>query len=597
VTGPARTGGSAPDERAGGARVGGVRQAGGVLVLVSRAVGGGAAPVRVRGVDDEAPHGVVGREAAPRWVWADTSAWYPRLLADGVRVERCLDLRLAHRVVRLAPGVSASPVATGPRGEFDGPTPAAPGAGDDALFAVDDRDAAPDEAACRAEVAALDQALSSEQAPDGAPDPAPDRAVALARLRLLLAAESAGALAAAEMHHAGVPWDTAAHDDVLRGLLGPRPRPGQRPVRLEELATAVREALDAPTLNPDSLPDVLRALRRVGLPVTSTRQWELEHLDHPAIAPLLEYKKLSRLHSANGWAWLDGWVDGGRFRPEYVVGGVVTGRWGSSGGGALQLPRQLRGAVRADPGWRLVVADAAQLEPRVLAGLARDERLAAAGRGHDLYGAMVDAGVVAERALAKVGMLGALYGGTTGPSAAVLPRLARAYPDALGFVEAAARAGERGEVVATLLGRGSPPPDEAWLASQARALSDEAGAREESRARTVSRGWGRFTRNFVVQGTAAEWALAWIAQVRRRLWAMGESGPAGRAPAPFARRPHLVYFLHDELVVHAPADLAPAVADEVRAAAAAAGRLLFGDFPVEFPLTAGVAERYGDAKG
>ena len=81
------------------------------------------------------------------------------------------------------------------------------------------------------------------------------------------------------------------------------------------------------------------------------------------------------------------------------------------------------------------------------------------------------------------------------------------------------------------------------------------------------------------------WKVGWI------------TGPAGRAPAPFARRPHLVYFLHDELVVHAPADLAPAVADEVRAAAAAAGRLLFGDFPVEFPLTVGVAERYGDAKG
>jgi DNA polymerase-1 len=566
-----------------------VREAGGVLLLVSpnaghgadggRAAGEGLA--RVRRVD--LPTGVVGREAAPRWVWADTSAWYPRLLADGVRVERCLDLRLAHRVLRLAPGTAASHLATAPPGPFDAPTPAVDGAREDALFAVGEPPAAPDEAACLAELAAQDEGVAAAPAP--------------ARLRLLLAAESAGALAAAEMHHAGVPWDPAAHDEVLRGFLGPRPRPGERPARLEELAATVRTELDAPTLNPDSLPDVLRALRRVGLPVTSTRKWELEHLDHAAIAPLIEYKRLSRLHAANGWTWLDTWVSGGRFRPEYVVGGVVTGRWGSSGGGALQLPRQLRGAVRADPGWSLVVADAAQLEPRVLAGLAHDERLAAAGRGHDLYAAMVESGVVPERALAKVGMLGALYGGTTGPSAAVLPRLARAYPEALGFVEAAARAGERGEVVATLLGRGSPPPGEAWLESQAEALSDEAGAREESRARAVSRGWGRFTRNFVVQGTAAEWALAWIAEMRRRLWAMGETAVAGRAAEPFVRRPHLVYFLHDELVVHAPAELAPVVADEVRAAAAAAGRLLFGDFPVEFPVTVGIADSYGEAKG
>ena len=33
--------------------------------------------------------------------------------------------------------------------------------------------------------------------------------------------------------------------------------------------------------------------------------------------------------------------------------------WGASGGGALQLPKQVRGAVVADEGWKLVVADAA----------------------------------------------------------------------------------------------------------------------------------------------------------------------------------------------------------------------------------------------
>ena len=36
----------------------------------------------------------------PRWVWDDTSRWYPRLLAAGVRVERCVDLRLCHVILR-----------------------------------------------------------------------------------------------------------------------------------------------------------------------------------------------------------------------------------------------------------------------------------------------------------------------------------------------------------------------------------------------------------------------------------------------------------------------------------------------------------------
>ena len=49
--------------------------------------------------------------------------------------------------------------------------------------------------------------------------------------------------------------------------------------------------------------------------------------------------------------------------------------------------------------------------------------------------------------------------------------------------------------------------------------------------------------------------------------------------------------------MHTPTELAPAVADEIMAAAAAAGRLLFGDFPVEFPVSVGIADSYGEAKG
>ena len=99
----------------------------------------------------------------------------------------------------------------------------------------------------------------------------------------------------------------------------------------------------------------------------------------------------------------------------------------------------------ADPGWKLVVADAAQLEPRILAGLSRDERMAAAGRGRDLYDGLVASGIVDTRQHAKVGMLAAMYGGTTGDGARVLPRLARAFPRAVALVSEAAATGERGE--------------------------------------------------------------------------------------------------------------------------------------------------------
>ena len=80
------------------------------------------------------------------------------------------------------------------------------------------------------------------------------------------------------------------------------------------------------------------------------------------------------------------------------------------------------------------------------------------------------------------------------------------------------------------------------------------------------------------------------------------SGPASSGSFPpnasalasglaLARRPHLAYFLHDEVIVHAPASLAEEAAAAVRAAAEEAGRLLFPGSPVDFPLEMQIAER------
>ena len=412
-----------------------------------------------------------------------------------------------------------------------------------------------------------------------------------ARLRLLLAAESAGALIAIELRIAGVPWSAAAHEEILEVSLGPRPTEGSRPARIEALGAAVRDALGDPSASLDSQPKLLRSLHRVGVLAASTSRWELAEYDHPAIAPLLEYKKLTRLLSANGWTWLDEWVTDDRFRPVYVPAGVVTGRWSSSGGGALQIPRLLRGAVRADPGWRLVIADVAQLEPRVLAAMSSDHRLAKAARGRDLYAGIVDSRVVGTRQEAKIAMLGAMYGATTGDSARVLPSLRRAYPRAMGLVDEAARRGDEGGVVSTWLGRTCSPPSDRWHAVQGRASEPDAGDPERLQARRAAKDRGRFTRNFIVQGTAAEWALAWMADLRGRLEALPTAARPATASGPvFARRAHLALFLHDEVIVHTPEEHADAVVEAVGAAASSAGKLLFGGFPIDFPLDVRVAE-------
>lgn len=521
-------------------------------------------------------------EAGPRWVWNDAPQWYASLLAAGVRVARCHDLRLCHAILRGSVLVVESAAVRRATGWDAAPHVAAPPTAP-TLFELETaaHPAGPpgdlDEAL--AEFARQRDAVASSRDPG--------------RLRLLVAAESAGALIAEELRAAGLPWDASEHDRILVETLGDRPAGGGRPARLAAAATRVRDALGDPAASLDSQPKLLRSLHRAGVMVESTSRWELAEQRHPVIEPLLEYKKLSRLLSANGWAWLEEWVAEGRFRPVFVPGGVVTGRWASSGGGALQLPRQLREAVRADPGWKLVVADVAQLEPRVLAAMSRDTALARAARGRDLYEGIVESGAVATRQDAKIALLGAMYGATTGESGRLVPRLRRAYPRAMGLVDDAARTGEDGGVVSTWLGRSSPPPSEAWAAAQSRATEAEASGAEENRARRWARDRGRFTRNFVVQGTAAEWALAWMGDLRARLHelpAVSEAEAAPRSGPVFSRRAHLAFFLHDEVVVHVPETLADDAAQAVQDAAAAAGRLLFGDFPLDFALDVQIAD-------
>ena len=517
-----------------------------------------------------------------RWVWADTSAIYPSLLRAGVRVDRCHDAALTEALLRAREGTGLpGPGLSGP-----GPAGRPPAAGQATLFGP----AEPGVAEAREVLRALVD-VHADQLRRIAADTHP------ARFGLLAAVESAGGLAAAEMSARGMPWRADVHDALLASLLGRRPGPGFRPPRLADLAAQVSAAFGGRPVNPDSPAQLLKAFAADGVAVQSTRSGVLRDVDHPAVPFLLEYKELARLHAAHGWAWLDEWVRDGRFHPEYVVGGVVSGRWASRGGGALQIPRVVRRAVVADPGWVLVVADAAQLEPRVLAALAGDHAFAEAAGSGDLYQALAGA-FGGDRAKAKVALLSAMYGGAGGEAAQLLAVLRRRFPRADAYVEAAARAGEEGRVVRSRLGRSCPPPSAEWRGLTASAYEPGSG---DHRARRSLRARGRFTRNFVVQASAADWALVLLAGLRRRLAGLADlaglaspveaAGPAGPLDGP-----GLVFFQHDEVIVHCPRAAAPEVVTAIADAALEAGRLLFGATPVRFPVTTAVVDCYADAK-
>ncbi|GIH29821.1 DNA polymerase I [Acrocarpospora phusangensis] len=505
---------------------------------------------------------IAGDAGEVRWVWGDTRRIYPGVLAQGARVGRCYDIALTEGLLLAAEGRFGEPrSAEAAYARAHGlPVPedreAVAEGGQGLLFETEPRDAGfgIPEADLVAEVYRGQLARIAQL-----PEPG--------KFRLLVAAESAGALIAAEMGFHGMPWREAVHDALLTELLGPRPAHGMRPAKLQALADEVAAAFGQ-AVNPDSPQQIVKAFKAAGLTVPSTRSWVLKQVEHPGVKPLLAYKELARLYSFHGWVWADQWVRGDRFRAEYVVGGVVSGRWATSGGGALQIPKLMRRAVVADDGWTLVVADAAQLEPRVLAAMAQDGGLARAAGEIDLYAALAKA-FGGSRDAAKIAMLSAMYGGTSGDAHKLLAVMRQRFPQAYGFVEDAARAGEEGHLVRSWLGRTSPPPSARWRAL----VSGPEGVR-------AARDRGRFTRNFVVQATAAEWANTLMAILRANL------------PDP-AR---LVFFQHDEVMVHCPLDQTPTVRAAVATAADEATRLLFGDTPVRFPMEAVAVTCYADAK-
>jgi DNA polymerase-1 len=512
-----------------------------------------------------------------RWLWPSTSDLYPRLLRQGVLVTRCYDLELVESLLLGAQGQWGAPrslpatwarLTGAPVPPDPPPRPAAPpGEAQGTLF-----DAARAAASFDA-MTALIQGYARQLA-DLATTPHPGR------FRFLAAAESAGALLAAEMGHDGLPWSEKVHDELLLDLLGEPSPMGGAPRKLVVLADEVAAAFGGVRVRPDSPADVMRAFHHAGFPVTSTRAWELRDIDHPAVPLLRRYKELYRIWTAHGWAWRQMWVRDGRFHAEYVPAGVVSGRWATRGGGALQIPKVIRGAVRADPGWRLVVADAGQLEPRILAAVSGDEGMMRAAGAGDMYAALAQEAFGGNRATAKIALLGAMYGQTGGQAAPALATLRRSYPKALAYVEEAARLGEAGGLVRSWLGRTSPPPSASWQAWGGSERPDQWEG-DEPRSGARARARGRFTRNFVIQATAAEWALALLATLRTDL-----AGSDAR----------IVFFQHDEVIVHAPEAEATAVATAVHAAAARASRMLFGDTPVRFPLGAAIVESYADAK-
>jgi DNA polymerase-1 len=174
-----------------------------------------------------------------------------------------------------------------------------------------------------------------------------------------------------------------------------------------------------------------------------------------------------------------------------------------------------------------------------------------------------------DRATAKVAVLGAMYGQTTGEGARALRRLEATYPVAMGYLSDADRSAQAGRDLRTYGGR----LVKMWSANYAEI--------DEKEARRIESARGRYGRNALVQGAAAELFKVWAVTVRAGASTLGAQ---------------IVLCLHDELLVQIREEQAENGMALLNDCLHQAGRNWAPDDSVRFFADISVVKRWSDAK-
>lgn len=281
----------------------------------------------------------------------------------------------------------------------------------------------------------------------------------------------------------------------------------------------------------------------------STDAETLESLrdDHPAIADILEYRQVSKLHGTYIDALIRKVGEDGRIHTFFDQTGTATGRISSAEPNLQNIPvrtdmgREIRRAFIAAPGHVLIDADYSQIELRILAHFSGDHAMVDAFRqGQDIHArtAAEVAGInIADvtpqmRSHAKAVNFGLVYGisdfglaRNTGMSrkeaAAFIERYFAAYPGVKTFMEQKKAEGYAQGEVRTLFGRVRKLPELKSSNYNMRTFGERAAM------------------NTPVQGTAAD--IIKLAMVR-----VHDALKQGRF------RAKLILQVHDELIIEAP---------------------------------------------
>lgn len=404
--------------------------------------------------------------------------------------------------------------------------------------------------------------------------------------------ESAAAVLCLELERDGLPVDRLAAEDLIGASAGPRPQDDADAARIRAARdrAVLRHAPGRERTDLRNPAQVRALLLSVGVDVPNTRAWVLEPYrhTHPLVDALLTWRKDERIATTYGYRWLDENVGpDDRLRGGWTACDGAAGRM-TAQNGLHNLPAPLRPAICASRGHVFVRADLGQVEPRVLAVVSGDRAFADATQSDDLY-APVAAKLGAERAIAKVAVLAAMYGQRSGAAGEALKDLERAYPVAMDLLDRAYADGVARRPLRTYGGRlirfGAPPTADEEPADPANpqpadaAGTQPSGIRPSSASTDAAR--GRFARNAVIQGSAAELFKAWAATVRHAIRPLGGQ---------------IVLCLHDELLVHVREEHAADTAQAMEQALASAARMWAGTDQVRFVADSSIIRRWSEAK-
>ena len=480
------------------------------------------------------------RSLSPRWIWWSADRTATPLVRHDVRVAACWDLAAVHRVVHGGSRAEPATVWAGASGlDLEAvplPTAASRDLGDqlDLLGRLDSprttvRPWTPGRCAATATctraasrrptrprprwrvlaaLAAQVQERQLEQLSTACSEHLadPTRRTAFGDPRTTARSESAAALLCVELSQDGLPIDRAEAERLIGDIIGPRPADdagriaGAAASRFRCAATCSGPSAPTSATRPRSA----TCCGRSASTSADTRSWRLEPFRglHPVVEPLLAWRKAERIETTYGYTWLDRDVGpDGRLRGSWQASDGAAGRM-TAQSGLHNLPVELRSAVAAEPGMVFVRADLGQIEPRVLAAVSADPGLVAATLDDDLY-QPVASQLRVERPVAKIAVLAAMYGQTSGAAGQALRRMEVTYPRALAALQAAEAAGRSGRPITTYGGRHVP----VWTIDPA--VAD---------LRSAESGRGRFTRNAADPGRG-----------RRAVQGLGGGDPPGAA--------------------------------------------------------------------